>query len=72
MTDSIREWMEANGVRVFAITRAEFIESWQYHAEHQDGRTRSELVGSVLPMTDEYILDRIARAFWNDEVNVNG
>jgi hypothetical protein len=68
---SIREWMEANGIRVFAVTRAEFIESWQYHAEHQDGRTRSEMVSDDDHATDSYVLDRMARAFLNDEVHID-
>jgi hypothetical protein len=70
VTDSIREWKEANGIRVFAVVDGEFAGLTLYTAEHRDGRTRNEIVGDDDHVTESYILDRLARAFMNDEVNV--
>ena len=61
--------MTANNIRTLACVKAELLGGWHYHAEHNDGRTRS-FWAEDSRYSESYILDCLAREFRNDEVTV--
>lgn len=59
--------MQTNGIRVFAVTKGEIVPLWQYHAEHEDGRTRSLQVEPSDDRPDEVALFTLEEMFRDDD-----